>query len=139
MTLRCPLHIGIEMKLEEVRAPKWLIYADDAEDGEPRSKERTRKFWKCPVAGCLRVAAYRPTDEEEKEMSQRACPSCGAQTDVDGICRAHGNNLCTKCRREKWAARKQRREAMAGLGPGFYQKAKALRSGRLARTQEAAA
>jgi hypothetical protein len=127
---RCPLHIAVEMKLEEARAPIWLVHPDGTDGCEPKSKRRTRKFWKCPLEGCRRVAAYLPTDEEEKEMAARTCPRCGAPSDADATLRAIGRNACRKCVREK-------HETRMGLGKGFYAKAKALRRAR--QQQEVAA
>lgn len=146
----CQLHVATEMKLAEAVAPKWLAQAigEDGEDNETashRAKTRTRKFWKCPLEGCLRVAAYLPTDEEEKQMAERTCPRCGASCDADSVQRAIGRTYCRKCLREKQkfidknrrdGQRRRRSEATAGLGKGFYAAAKARR---LARTHEAAA
>ncbi len=120
---RCTLHVGVRMNLVEVVAPAWLISAT-SEDGEnphelagPRQKSRTRKFWKCPSSGCVRVAVYLPTDDEEKEMAARRCPKCGEPSDAPGTSRASGHNYCRKCSTEMQkrskAKAKARRERLA--------------------------
>ncbi len=71
---RCQVHLATEMTLMEVTAPAWLLIVDEDEDetaemkqgagGYYRGKNRTRKFWKCPVAGCRRVSAHLREKEE---------------------------------------------------------------------------
>jgi hypothetical protein len=113
-TPRCPLHVAFEMRLLEVKAPAWVALAT-GEDGEEehafsghRRRERTRKFWKCPVENCHRVAAYSPAGEEEKKMAARRCPRCGAPSDADGINRAIGRSACRNCLREAQRLKKPR-------------------------------
>ena len=83
----CAMHVSREMELREMGAPAWLAKPDGAEEtgeadhtGGVLHKRYIRKFWKCPVAGCSRVAAYLPTEEEEKTAAARECPHCGEPT-----------------------------------------------------------
>jgi hypothetical protein len=113
----CPLHVCVEMKLMDEAAPSWVQAAEDAEEviiklkrGQ-HHKRFKRKYWKCPVAGCFRVAAYAPAGEEEKQLSARKCPRCGAASDADGINRAIGRTACRNCLNEKQHLRRAAEEA----------------------------
>lgn len=98
---RCGVHIGAAMALVETKAPAWLFRPDGADEmdqsyevvGGTGKKQFQRRFWKCSVPGCVRVAAFAPA-EEKVEKKDRACTSCGAPMDADWT-------RCPACIREK--------------------------------------
>lgn len=136
MTPKCGVHVATVMVLVEAKAPSWLVCPDGADQfleddrgGGAHKNRFQRKYWKCPMPGCFRVAAFSYEGQEE-----RKCPQCGGPSDADAILRAHGENKCGDCRRaygRAWHAKqKEKREARAGLGKGFYASARAKRIAR---------
>ncbi|HLZ92942.1 MAG TPA: hypothetical protein VKQ28_14610 [Candidatus Acidoferrum sp.] len=130
---RCGVHIAMEMALVESKPPSWIVHPDGADEtgqqersGCVNRKLFTRKSWKCPVPGCIRVAAYAPTEEEEKDMAARPCSGCGRATTARVYCAA-----CLKEYNDRRnAARRAKRASREGLGKGFYAGAKARRLAR---------
>ncbi len=118
----CPLHVCVEMALIEEAAPGWVQAAEEAEEivvkrGRGIHRRWKRKSWKCPAPGCYRVAAYAPTDGEEKKLSVRKCRKCGAPSDQPGDARVTGRgSLCRSYCREKEALRVARQRARDGAG-----------------------
>jgi hypothetical protein len=127
---RCGVHVAVEMVLVESKPPSWVMNPDGADEtgerdstGGVNRKCFTRKSWKCPVPGCYRVAAYAPTEAEEKEMALRPCSTCGMPTSARVYCA-----VCLKEYNEnRNAERRAKRAARTGLGKGFYASAKARR------------
>lgn len=104
------------MVVTEAQAPIFLTAPDGCKGGAvPKCKRRTRKMWKCPEVGCYRVAVYVPTEEEEKKLSERACPGCGLPTDADGIKKSRAMNLCSKCRAARAIEKVQMHENLKKL------------------------
>ncbi|MBZ5702114.1 MAG: hypothetical protein LAN84_09725 [Acidobacteriia bacterium] len=92
----CPLHTGARMELVPMPAPRWIhLNTDDAEE---KAAALARRAWRCPIAGCGRVAPHLPSDDEAAKMARKSCPGCGGVSDGSG--RLHGNNICRSCRRE---------------------------------------
>lgn len=93
---KCALHIGVEMTPRESRRPSFVFDIETDQDGKPSSGQR--KFWKCPVAGCVRVAVYESTSEElQAARDEVLCPTCGKKSDAPGEYRAIGRNRCVSC------------------------------------------
>jgi hypothetical protein len=106
---RCGVHVSTEMELRSVPAPVWLIHPDGT-DGEVTmhagrlKKKWERKFWKCPIAGCWRVAPYAMSDAEVQER-RKPCAKCGGPVEGDTMeirnrnarCRACHNARCRAC------------------------------------------
>jgi len=110
----CAMHVSREMELREMGAPAWLAKPDGAEEtgeadhtGGVLHKRYIRKFWKCPVAGCSRVAAYLPTEEEEKTAAARECPHCGEPSDATAAQRLAGQNICKACINKRLARKRE--------------------------------
>ncbi len=113
----CAIHVSREMELKQMAAPAWLAKPEGAEDdgfdrtGGAYRKRYIRKFWKCPVEGCSRVAAYMPTEEEEKSMAARECPRCGEPSDATENQRMAGQNVCKACINKRLARKREMEEA----------------------------
>jgi hypothetical protein len=62
---RCPVHLAVEMRLASGWRPSFVSVGAVA--ASERARKRGRKFWRCPVAGCARVAAAVAGEPEDAE------------------------------------------------------------------------
>lgn len=130
---RCGVHVGVVMVLSEGKAPTWVMNPDGADETGERDNRTgtnrkcfTRKSWRCPVAGCWRVAAYAPTEEEAKDLARRPCTKCGEPTTARVYCA----ECMTEYQVKRNAKKREERAARNGVGKGFYSGAKARRIAR---------
>jgi hypothetical protein len=114
---KCGVHVGVAMVLMDVKAPSWLFRPDGADEmeqseeliGGTHKKQFQRKFWKCPLAGCFRVAAHAPS-EEELAVMRKPCRKCGGETEGDATRIRARNGMCLKCFREYSQEKKAARD-----------------------------
>jgi len=62
---RCPVHLCVEMRLSSGWRPSFVSVGAVA--AIERARKRVRTFWRCPVAGCARVAAAASKEPDEAE------------------------------------------------------------------------
>ena len=84
--MKCPVHVCVEMELVPMRAPSFVFVGNG--DSEVSRSRDSRKAWKCPVSGCLRVCQTSEGDADPR--AARTCRKCGVAIDGERryrICR----------------------------------------------------
>jgi hypothetical protein len=93
----CPVHVGTEMQLIELRMPFFVAVGESGSSKAARKKRR--KSWRCALwPSCSRVAIHGPSEEErEKKM----CPKCGKPSDAPLSRLAVCSYICRACMHDR--------------------------------------